>query len=161
MNRTEILDFLNFHEIEYKILEHVAADTIEEIESFGLPGTEHIVKNLFLRDEKKRNYYLLVVRKDKIINLKELRLRLGARPLSFASEDELFDLLGLFKGSVTPFGVLNDKFHRVNVIMDEDVFEFPVIGVHPNENTSMVWISPDNLKKIIVDYGNSFLSLKL
>lgn len=67
--------------------EHEAARAIEEIDGFGLPNSGFIAKNLFLRDDKKRDYCLLVVPKDKTVDLNELRTALGTRPLSFSSED--------------------------------------------------------------------------
>ena len=139
LNRFEIVTMLRNAQIEYQIVEHPAAETVEDIEGFGLPGADYIVKNLFLRDDKKRNYFLIVVKKNKMINLKELRNKLNTRPLSFASENDLFQLLGLKKGSVTPLGILNDMTHGVQVILDEDVLSFSMIGVHPNDNTATVW----------------------
>ena len=156
MNKTELLRFLSNSQIQYIMAEHEAAKTIEEIDSFHLPNAEYIVKNLFLRDDKKRNYYLLVSQKDKTIDLKELRTKLGTRPLSFASEDDLLRFLALQKGSVTPLGILNDETHSVQVIMDKDVFSYPLVGVHPNENTATVWLSPTDLKRIIEEHGNPF-----
>lgn len=161
MNKTELLNFLSNSQIQYILVEHEAAKTIEEIDSFHLPNAEYIVKNLFLRDDKKRNYYLLVAQKDKTINLKELRTNLGTRPLSFASEDDLLRFLVLPKGSVTPLGILNDETHSVQVIMDSDVFSYPLVGVHPNENTATVWLSPNDLKRMIEEHGNSFLTAVL
>ena len=161
MNKTELLNYLSNLQIQYTMVEHEAAKTIEEIERFYLPNAEYIVKNLFLRDDKKRNYYLLVVQKDKAINLKELRTNLGTRPLSFASEDDLLRFLALPKGSVTPLGILNDETHSVQVIMDRDVFSYPLVGVHPNENTATVWLSPNDLKRIIEEHGNQFLTVVL
>lgn len=161
MNKTELLNYLSNLQIQYTMVEHEAAKTIEEIDSFYLPNAEYIVKNLFLRDDKKRNYYLLVVQKDKAINLKELRTNLGTRPLSFAPEDDLLRFLALPKGSVTPLGILNDETHSVQVIMDRDVFSYPLVGVHPNENTATVWLSPNDLKRIIEEHGNQFLTVAL
>ena len=70
------------------------------------------MKNLFLRDDKKRHYYLVVVKKDKAVDLKGLRALLGSRPLSFASEQDLSRCLGLPKGAVTPLGILNDEYAK-------------------------------------------------
>lgn len=161
MNKTELLNFLSNSQIQYILAEHEAAKTIEEIDSFNLPNAEYIVKNLFLRDDKKRNYYLIISQKDKTINLKTLRINLGTRPLSFASEDDLLRFLALPKGSVTPLGILNDETHSVQVIMDNDVFSYPLVGVHPNENTATVWLSPNDLKRIIEEHGNPFLTAVL
>ena len=161
MNRLDIINLLNRLQMKYSITEHPPAETIEDIDSFQLPDADAVLKNLFLRDDKKRNYYLVVIRKDKTINLKELRCSLGSRPLGFASEDDLRSYLGLKKGSVTPLGILNDYEHNVQVILDEDVLDFPIIGIHPNENTSTLWLSPQDLQMLIKNHGNSVVLLKI
>lgn len=161
MNRLDIINMLNRLHMKYSITEHPPAKTIEEIDSFQLSKANAVLKNLFLRDDKKRNYYLVVIRKDKTVNLKELRCSLGSRPLSFASEDDLCSYLGLKKGSVTPLGILNDIEHKVQVIVDEDVLDFPIIGIHPNENTATLWLSPQDLQTLIKNQGNSVVFLKI
>lgn len=60
------------------------------------------------------------------------------------------------KGSVTPFGILNDDLRRVEVIIDKSLMYYDLIGVHPNENTATVFISPKDLELVITDHGNKF-----
>ena len=161
MNRREIIEMLTRLRIPFTLVDHPPAETIEEIEGFHLPHAETIVKNLFLRDDKKREYFLLVLRKDKTVNLKELRALLGTRPLSFASESDLSRYLGVRKGSVTPFGVLNDTARGVQVILDRDILGYPSIGVHPDENTATLWLPPEELRRLIEDHGNPLRCLEV
>lgn len=74
-----------------------------------IPYPEADAKNLFVRDDKKRNYYLITVKGDKKVDLKEFRKKNNTRPLRFASENDLMDILGLIPGAVTPLGILNDE----------------------------------------------------
>lgn len=67
----------------------------------------------------------------------------------------------LSKGSVTPFGVLNDTDCRVEVVLDKDILSFKRIGVHPNDNTATIWISPKDLEIIIKNHGNSIIYLNI
>ena len=112
-------------------------------------------RNLFIRDDKKQRYFLIVLHKDKRVNLKEFQKNLQCRPLSFASEADLHKYMKLSKGSVTPFGILNDDECKVEVILDKDILCFKSIGVHPNDNTATVWIRPTDLEAIIRDHGNN------
>lgn len=105
MDQLEITKMLNDLNIPFRVVEHPAAMTIEEIDRFALPNSEAIAKNLFVRDDKKKNYYLITVRKDKKVDLKELCRQLNSRPLSFASENDLKFYLRLNKGAVTPLGM--------------------------------------------------------
>ncbi len=161
MNKLEVIDMLNDAGIRYNFIEHPPVETIKEIKRFDLPNPETIVKNLFLRDDKKKSYYLVVVRSDRTVNLKELSKLLGSRPLSFASENDLMYYLGLKKGSVTPFEIFNDVQCRVNLVINESILSFKMIGIHPNENTATLWISPFDLQTIIEKHGNSIISLKI
>ena len=149
-----VLTLLRDRKIQFDIVEHDTVYTIDEMLRLNLPHAEAVAKNLFLRDDKKRNYYLLVVREEKKVDLKALKEKIVTRPLSFASEGDLNQLLGLTKGSVTPFGILNDEDRRVKVLIDQSFWE-SLIGVHPNENTATVWMHIADLAEILEEHGNS------
>ena len=108
-----------------------------------------------MRDDKKRNYYLITVRGDKRVDLKEFRHKYGTRALSFASENDLMQVLGLIPGAVTPLGLLNDAERKVQLYLDAAFFAEPgLIGVHPNDNTATVWLRADDLAALIREHGN-------
>lgn len=75
-------------------------------------------KNIFVRDDKKRNYYLITVKGDKKVNLKYFKEKYHTRSLSFASEQDLMAILGLQAGSVTPLGLINNTEHKVQFYLD-------------------------------------------
>ena len=154
MNKQEIYDYLKEKNIEYKAVEHPAAFTIEDIESFNLPEPELGAKNLFLRDDKKRNYYLLSVKDDKTISIKEFQEKAGTRRLSFASEEDLMKMMKLIRGAVTPLGILNDDEKQVKVYIDY-YFKDKRICIHPNDNTASVYLKTDDLVQIIQEHGNT------
>jgi Ala-tRNA(Pro) deacylase len=145
---------LNELNIEYELIEHQAVFTVEEASNLNMDACGKGTKNLFLRDKKKTNYYIIVFCEEKRADLKKLQSRLASRPLTFASEESLYEILKLQKGAVTPFGVLNNIERDVQVIFDEDLFAFDKIGAHPNVNTATVWLSPYDLKKAIEKNGN-------
>ena len=151
-----VLDKLNELEIHYDLINHPAAYTVEEMDRLDLPNKNEIPKNLFLRDDKKKQYILLVLSKDKQVNLKDLSKKINSRPLSFASEESLSTYLGLRKGSVTPFGVLNDESRKVEVLLDNAISSYKQIGIHPNDNTATVFLSVKDLELVISDHGNQF-----
>ena len=151
--KQEIKLFLEEKKIPFEWVEHKAVYTIEEMEELGLESMDEIAKNLFLRDQKGKRHFLVVVQGLKQVNLKELGEKLGTK-LSFASEERLEKYMGLKKGSVTPLGILNDENCAVEVFIDEDLCKMGKIGVHPNENTASVYLSPDDLLDIIREHGN-------
>lgn len=157
----QVFDFLDSMEIEYGVIEHPAVYTIEEMDQLQIDSKDEIVKNLFVRDDKKNRYFIIVLQKTKTVNLKGLRQRLDCRPLSFASEEDLQKYLNLNKGAVTPLGVLNDEVRRVEVVIDQDILQFDQVGVHPNDNTATVWLRPQDLEAVIKSHGNTVCYIEI
>lgn len=153
MNKTEIYQYLTEQRIPYEVTEHKAVFNMEELNAVSLPYPEWDAKNLFVRDDKKRNYYLITVKGDTRVDLKEFRRSHGLRALTFASAEDLLAIMGLTPGSVSPLGILNDAEHRVHFYLDQ-AFSGNRIGVHPNDNTATVWLRADDLMCLICAHGN-------
>lgn len=156
MNKQETYDYLTKKGVEYEVTEHKAVFNMAELDEVNLPYPECDAKNLFVRDDKKRNYYLITVKGDKRVNLKEFRKQNGTKPLTFASPEDLLAIMGLTPGSVTPLGVLNDTELKVHAFIDKDFLdELYIIGVHPNDNTATVWLKAEELIKLMREHGNT------
>ncbi len=155
MNKQEIYEFIKNKNIWYEITEHEAVYNMEELYKVDVPYPEFDAKNLFVRDDKKRNYYLITVRGNKRVDLKEFRKNNNTRNLSFASEDDLMKILKLIPGAVTPLGLLNDEEKIVHFYIDKEYLEEnSLIGVHPNDNTATIWLKAKDLIDIIKEHGN-------
>ncbi len=153
MNKEETYQYLRDQKISYEITEHPAVFNMEELDAVELPYPEWDAKNLFVRDDKKKNYYLITVKGDKRVNLKEFRKQQGLRPLSFASAGDLLEIMALQPGSVSPLGLLNDEKSRVRFFLDSE-FDGNKIGIHPNDNTATVWLQAKDLMELIEKHGN-------
>ena len=154
MNKEDIYNFLKDKNISYEVDEHEAVFNMEELSEIDLLYPEADAKNLFVRDDKKAKYYLISVKSDKRVDLKEFKEKYNTRRLSFGSSDDLLAILNLTPGSVGPFGLLNDKDLKVTFYIDKEFVDMNLIGVHPNENTATVWIKTDDLINIIKEHGN-------
>ena len=152
MNKQETYQYLKDHNIPFEITEHRAVYNMEELESIDLPYPEGDAKNLFVRDDKKKNYYLITVKGDKRVNLKDFRKAHGLRPLSFASPEDLKKYMDLTPGAVTPLGLLNVEGAPITMYLDAE-FKDSIIGIHPNENTATVWLQEDDLVKLLRENG--------
>lgn len=153
-DKAAVYQLLTERGIWHEITEHPAVYNMEEMAAVDLPYPEADGKNLFLRDDKKRHYYLLTVRGDKRVDLKAFRQANGTRPLSFASAEDLQAKLGLLPGAVTPLGALNDREGQVEVFLDQDFLSPPgLIGVHPNDNTATLWLRMEDLIALLRDHG--------
>lgn len=152
MNKQETYQYLKDHNIPFEITEHRAVYNMEELDSIDLPYPEGDAKNLFVRDDKKKNYYLITVKGDKRVNLKDFRKAHGLRPLSFASPEDLKKYMDLTPGAVTPLGLLNVEGAPITMYLDAE-FKDNIIGIHPNENTATVWLQGDDLVELLRENG--------
>ena len=116
----------------------------------------HICKNLFLCNRQKTRFYLLIMPGDKVFKTKELSKQMGISRLSFAEEQYMEQFLDIHPGSVSVLGLMNDKEHMVNLVIDEDVLKEEMFGCHPCENTSSIrFRTKDLTEKIIPALGRT------
>lgn len=153
MDKEQTCQFLRDMGIEFERVDHPAVCNMAEMAKIDLPHPEAEAKNLFLRDDRREHFFLLTVRGDRRVDLKEFRRARQTRPLRFASEDELSSLLGLIPGAVTPLGVLNDVEHHVKFFLDR-AFADGLVGVHPNDNTATLWLRAEDLIRVVRDHGD-------
>ena len=158
MNKQEVFSLLDAEQIWYEITEHKAIYNMAQAAEIKLPYSKAHAKNLFVRDDKKRSYYLITVKGDRRVDLKVFRQQNHTRALSLASADELMDVLGLIPGAVTPLGLLNDREGQVLFWLDKAFLEAPgLIGVHPNDNTATVWLRTEDLLGILRRHGTEIM----
>lgn len=162
MNKQDIYEFIKSKKIWYEITEHEAVLNMEELSKIEMPYPEYDAKNLFVRDDKKRNYYLITVKGDKRVDLKEFSNNNGTRKLSFASENDLMEIMNLIPGAVTPLGLLNDKDIKITFYLDKEFLnDKAIIGIHPNDNTATIWLKVEDLVGIIKEHGNQVNIVKI
>ena len=157
----EVTQYLDKRGIAYEVWEHKAVYTMAEAETLDLATKGIVPKNLLLKEKKSHRRFLVTTAEKAPLEIKELRSILGTKELCFCSTEELMELLGLEKGSLTVFGILNDIEHRVEVILDCQMQGKIPIGLHPNTNTATLWLTYDDLKKVLTSLGNPFRELKL
>lgn len=152
MDREALYALLRARKIPFEEVTHPAVWNMEELHALRLPGEERILKNLFLRNDKKRRYYLVSLDGGQTADLKALRQILDSRPLSFAGAADLERLLGLQPGQVTPLGALRAPAGTVTVVLDASL-RGQTVGVHPLENTATIFLDLDDLAALLEDQG--------
>ena len=141
MNEAEILDYLTTQGIDYEYQRHPAVLTMDEAERLALPHPECEARNLFVRES--RTHRLTAHAR---VDLKAFSRQQGLRSLSFASADELREILWLETGAVTPLALLNAP--DVTLYLDEALLGGR-IAVHPNTNTATVWLQTADLVHLL------------
>jgi Ala-tRNA(Pro) deacylase len=151
--REDLFERLKSLEIETKTYEHAAVFTVEEANALkgGIPGGH--CKNLFLKDDKGQ-LWLIVCLGESQIDLKTAPAKIGSRRLSFGRPDLLMEVLGVEPGSVTPFGLINDTGHRVNVVLEAAMMAHELVNYHPLKNTATTTIRSADLVRFIRALGH-------
>ena len=134
----ETYDFLDSLGVEYNRIDHEAAFTMEVCEEIDKILGGKTCKNLFLCNRQKTAFYLLLMPGDKPFKTKDLSQQIGSSRLSFATEEDMLQILNLTPGSVTILGLMYDKEHKVKLLVDEEVLEDEYFGCHPCINTSSI-----------------------
>lgn len=143
----EVYEELDKYQISYEKVDHEAVLTIEESQKIKEKIEGIGCKNLFLKDQKE-NYYLVILEDQHQISLKDIALKIQSKRLSFASPNELERMLQLYPGSVSPFGILNDKENKC-IIVIEKFLENEKLLFHPNTNTATISITYADLIKFV------------
>lgn len=140
-------------DISFTIHTHLPLRTVKDAKAFrgDLRGAH--IKNLYLRDRKKRNF-LLVVEEDKAIDLKVLPDLIASDRLSFGSADRLFEMLGVRPGAVSPFTLINDLDHKVQLVLDAGLAIQSSLFAHPLVNDMTLEVSGAGLMRFFAHTGH-------
>jgi Ala-tRNA(Pro) deacylase len=111
-------------------------------------------KNLFLRNQKGTRHYLVILEHTRRADLRAVADQIGDGKLSFASPERLMTHLGVTPGSVSPFGLINDREKHVRVYLDRDLKRAPRISFHPNINTATLVLSTVDFERFLAERGN-------
>ena len=153
-----IYDIFKELHIEYKEIEHPAVFTVEEAKLVDRDLGGIGCKILLLTERRREEFYLVLLEQDKRADTKAIARLTGVSRLVFANAEELDKVLGLFPGSVSPFGIINDASNRVNVIIDEALIGGK-LQFHPNTNTRTVLIGYEDLIRFIEFEGHRYMIL--
>ncbi len=147
--------------IVYILHSHPAVFTVEEarIHCGFIPGLH--CKNLFIKNVKGTEYYLVTVPSSKRLDFKKLQKLLNSSLLKFASEEELQQYLGLDIGAVSPLGLVNDTQKQVIYVIDKEVWGAEILSFHPNINTESIELTKENFHNMIKYTGNRFQVLEI
>lgn len=158
----DVEEYLKSHQITYILHEHPAVFTCEEAEKYcgNIPGMA--CKNLLLKGktssknpqghqptQSPEKYFLLILPANKRTDLKKFAQIANSNKISFASPEALQAKLGLTPGAVSLFGILNDTNQAVELYIDKELYNAPIVSFHPNRNTATLELSHEMLKKFL------------
>lgn len=158
----ETYDFLDSLNIEYERIDHEAAYTMEMCEEIDRVLGGKTCKNLFLCNRQKTDYYLLLMPGDKPFKTKDLSQQIGSSRLSFATGEDMEEILNVTPGSASVLGLLYDKEKKVKLLVDEELFSEEFFGCHPCINTSSIKMkTTDVFEKVIPALTENYIKVTL
>ena len=152
-----VYELLEKLDIPYLRVDHEAAATVDDCHDVDQALGIHICKNLFLCNRQKTDFYLLMMPGLKKFKTKELSAQLGVSRLSFAEAEYMEEFLDITPGSVSVLGLMNDKEHRVRLLIDRELLQDEFVGCHPCVNTSSLKLRMrDILEKFLPHVGHEY-----
>jgi len=157
----ELHDLLDKLGITYEYHEHPPLATIDDAIIHWKDYNSGRCKNIFFRNHKGNRHYLVILEHLAQLDIHHLEKRLKQGKLTFASDHRLKKHLGLDPGSVSPFGIINDRDKHVYLFIDEKLKEEERLAFHPNVNTATLVISKSDFLKFLDYMGNGYEFIKL
>lgn len=157
----ELYDLLGRLSVSFEYYEHPPVATIEDAKIFWKDIDSGKCKNIFFRNHKGNRHYLVILEHLRLLDIHDLEKRLKQGKLTFASDARLLKYLGVEPGSVSPFGLINDKTHHVHIFIDEKLNDYEKLAFHPNINCATLVIRKSDLIRFIGYLGNTFEFIKM
>lgn len=141
----KVVDQLNELGIPFQIVEHEPVLTTEQADRFieGIEGVR--TKTMFLTNKKNRNFYLVIIDDVKRLDMDVFKEIVEENRIKMASAETLNDKMMLLPGTVSPFGLLNNRDKDIQVYFDQEIVSEERMCFHPNTNEKTIFINTKDL----------------
>lgn len=148
--------------IEYEMINHPPIFKATDRESMQIDFKDSTCcKNLLLKDEKNGKLFLVSLEIDKRANLKNIAKELNSNRLTFASENDLFENLGVVSGNASVLNIMLKPKTEVKFVIDKALLEINKVAFHPNTNTASISFSPKSIEKILKYYNANYIFMNI
>ncbi|MDR0886960.1 MAG: hypothetical protein LBN22_11545 [Clostridiales Family XIII bacterium] len=144
-----------FHDfgIPFEHFDHKPVFSEADNDDVRLNQKAKILKNLFLQNKDASRYYLYTLPIDKRADLNGLRKSIGETRFSFSDEDSLWEKLYIKPGSVSLLNIIGSSHENMTFLVDEEVLNYELIGLHPNDNSATIMFSPLRINTLLTKLG--------
>ena len=134
-------------DIPFERVDNDVVEAMEECKEVDQALGTEIRKSIFLCNQKKSSFFLVVLPADKQLDTTALSKKIGVSKLSFASGDLMEKYLHESPGSASIMGLVNDEDEYVQLIIDKEVADAEWFGCNPGINTAHLKIKTEDLLK--------------
>ena len=139
--KEDVLSALAALGVSYELLEHAPVHTMEDCKAAEEALGGVMPKNLFLTPRNHASHHLLIARAEAPFRTSRISRQLGVSRLSFATAEELMDMLRTLPGAISPMGLLFDGEKKVHLAIDRALRGEERLLFHPCVNTATLAIS--------------------
>ncbi|MCD6478720.1 MAG: YbaK/EbsC family protein [Candidatus Diapherotrites archaeon] len=148
---TKITQLLDSKGIKYRLLPHEKpVFTCEDAAKERNVPLDEMIKCLLLVD-KKKNYFLACIPADKMVDTRKVRDIMGCSRLSFASEQEIEEILGYKTGAIPPLLLKTE----IPVLFDSGIMEKEKVNISSGDPKAGLELNPRDIVPLIKPrFGN-------
>ena len=139
--KEDVLSALGALGVSYELLEHAPVHTMEDCKAAEEALGGVMPKNLFLTPRNHATHHLLIARADAPFRTARISRQLGVSRLSFATAEELMEMLRTLPGAISPMGLLFDQERKVRLAIDRALRGEERLLFHPCVNTATLAVS--------------------
>ncbi|AFZ80456.1 prolyl-tRNA synthetase, putative [Theileria equi strain WA] len=158
----KLYKFLQNLGLRYRVIKHPNVVTVKDmLEEPTLAAVkDDFIRNIFMLDSSKR-CYLISALHDTEVNWKVLRKRLNVNKLHMGDEKDMEHILGVSRGSLSPFSLMNDTENKVRLLFDSRLKERKDIVAHPLHNEESIVMSLEDMTKFLreVNHEPTFMPM--
>lgn len=154
----KILNILDELNISYTNFTHQPAFSCDDAKGIDVPWVR--VKSLLIRNKNKSQFYMVVVGDNKQLDTNIIRTTFGETKISFSSEDNMVEKIGVKIGHVSPFALNNNEQNDIKVVFDS-ALKTKEIWFHPMRNDNTVVLNMTDVEKFLNHIGNEFFYVDL
>lgn len=138
--------------IQFERVDNDPASSMEECKAIGEVLDAPVRKDVFLCNQKKTSFFLLVMPDHKAFDTASFSKKLGVSHMSFASPEHMLEHIGCTPGSASVVGLLNDENDYVQLIIDKEVAEGEWFVCNTGINTTHLKFKTQDLLKKFLPY---------
>ncbi|MBQ1302295.1 MAG: prolyl-tRNA synthetase associated domain-containing protein [Firmicutes bacterium] len=139
----EELERLN---IKYERVDNDSVEAMEECVDISAKLGAEIRKTIVVCNKKKQ-FFLVILPADKRFDSKLFASYARTPRVSFASAEEMEEIIGLTPGEASVMGILNDPEGKVKVFIDKAVADAEWFACNPGANTTHIKFKTKDLVK--------------
>ncbi len=144
-SRSKVIQLLDSMEFKYRLLPHAKpAYTCEAAAAERNVPLDEMIKCILLVDRKK-NYYLVCMTADEMVDTAKVRAFMDSSRLSFASEGEIEEISGYEMGALPPLLLKKD----IPVIFDDGIMGKEKVNISSGDPRMGLEINSEALISII------------